>query len=92
MIENTEAQRHLHLDLVSPAHQQVIDIARHHGALGWKVNGAGGEGGSVTVLGGVNRESRSFMLREIESAAANSRNIPIRLTPSGLRVWDSPVE
>ncbi|MGA2904945.1 MAG: hypothetical protein ABSD98_14000, partial [Candidatus Korobacteraceae bacterium] len=48
MIENTEAQCSLHPALVGTAHQQIIDIARKYGALGWKVNGAGGEGGSVT--------------------------------------------
>ena len=31
--------------LVSDAALQVIDIARQHGAIGWKVNGAGGDGG-----------------------------------------------
>ena len=52
MIENTEAQRRLHPDLVSPDAQRVIEIAQAHGALGWKVNGAGGDGGSLTLLSG----------------------------------------
>lgn len=47
---NTEAQRALHPSLVSPAAQRVIDAGRSVGALGWKVNGAGGDGGTVTVL------------------------------------------
>ena len=47
MIQNTEAQRNLHSALVSPDAQQVIEIAQAHGALGWKVNGAGGAGGSA---------------------------------------------
>ncbi len=51
MIANTEAQVALHPGLVSPAARQVIELARKHGALGWKVNGAGGHGGTVTVLG-----------------------------------------
>jgi len=46
----TDAQRTLHPALVSDRAEQVIDAARRAGALGWKVNGAGGEGGSVTVL------------------------------------------
>jgi D-glycero-alpha-D-manno-heptose-7-phosphate kinase len=45
MIENTEAQERLHPDLVSADARRVIEIARAHGALGWKVNGAGGDGG-----------------------------------------------
>ncbi|HJS30147.1 MAG TPA: hypothetical protein VJ768_11025, partial [Anaerolineales bacterium] len=49
-IENTEAQRSLHPGLVNKSAQQVIDIAEGYHALGWKVNGAGGEGGSVALL------------------------------------------
>src|SRR5271167_3462348 len=92
MIENTEAQRNLHPELVGTAHQQIIDIAREHGALGWKVNGAGGEGGSVTLLSGPDRAVRRSMLQMIESTNPNYRNIPIRLNPFGLSVWDSPIE
>ncbi|MGB9605468.1 MAG: hypothetical protein ACPL88_06265 [Bryobacteraceae bacterium] len=42
MIENTDAQQNLHPALVGPHHRRIIDIARAHRALGWKVNGAGG--------------------------------------------------
>lgn len=45
----TDAQQRLHPALVGPAHRAVIDQARRGGATGWKVNGAGGSGGSVTV-------------------------------------------
>ena len=92
MIENTEAQRRLHPDLVGSDHQQIIDIASEYGALGWKVNGAGGKGGSITLLSGADRAVRRSMLRTIESANPNYRNIPIRLSPLGLSVWDSPLE
>jgi D-glycero-alpha-D-manno-heptose-7-phosphate kinase len=47
----TEAQRRLHPSLVSNDAQLVIDAAHQHGAVGWKVNGAGGDGGSVTLIG-----------------------------------------
>jgi D-glycero-alpha-D-manno-heptose-7-phosphate kinase len=40
MIENTEAQAQLHPELVSDDARRVIEIARAHGAVGWKVNGA----------------------------------------------------
>jgi D-glycero-alpha-D-manno-heptose-7-phosphate kinase len=50
LIGSTESQRALHPSLVSAGAQEVIDAARTAGALGWKVNGAGGDGGSVTVL------------------------------------------
>jgi D-glycero-alpha-D-manno-heptose-7-phosphate kinase len=88
MIENTEAQADLHPQLAGAAHQQIIGIARECGALGWKVNGAGGEGGSVTLLCGPDRAARESMLRAIESANPKFRVIPIRLSPSGLRVWE----
>ena len=46
----TDTQADLHAGLVGAAHRRAITIARAHDALGWKVNGAGGEGGSLTVL------------------------------------------
>ncbi|QXC62329.1 hypothetical protein KSP35_05855 [Aquihabitans sp. G128] len=46
----TDAQGALHPDLVGAAHAAAIDVARSAGANGWKVNGAGGEGGSLTVV------------------------------------------
>ena len=52
MIRNTEAQADLHETLVSKTARQIFDIAKHYGAIGWKVNGAGGDGGSVTILSG----------------------------------------
>ncbi|MFN2190284.1 MAG: GHMP kinase, partial [Candidatus Promineifilaceae bacterium] len=50
MTANTEAQRRLHPELISRDASKIIEIAQEHQALGWKVNGAGGEGGSVTIL------------------------------------------
>ena len=52
LVAATEAQRDLHPALVGSPHQAAIDVARAHGAAGWKVNGAGGDGGSLTVLSG----------------------------------------
>ncbi len=92
MIENTEAQANLHPGLVSPRHQAVIEVARRHGALGWKVNGAGGDGGSVTILGGPKAAATREMLREIVTAMPQTRNIPVYLSPFGLRVWESPMD
>ena len=88
MIQNTEAQRNLHPDLVSAEAQRVIEIAQAHGALGWKVNGAGGEGGSLTILGGPSSHVKRAMIREIEQENALFRNIPIYLSRYGLRVWE----
>ncbi len=50
LVAATGAQAELHPSLVGPAHAAGIDVARSLGAAGWKVNGAGGDGGSLTVL------------------------------------------
>jgi D-glycero-alpha-D-manno-heptose-7-phosphate kinase len=92
MIENTDAQANLHPDLLSPRHAAVIDVARQNGAIGWKLNGAGGDGGSVTLLSGPDTAERRGMVREIEAALPECRSIPILLSPLGLRTWDTPVE
>lgn len=89
MVVNTEAQTHLHPDLVSADALKVIDIARRHGALGWKVNGAGGPGGSVTILSGDLSRDKRTMIREIEAADPLFRHIPLYLSRFGLRTWES---
>jgi D-glycero-alpha-D-manno-heptose-7-phosphate kinase len=90
MAENTEAQRRLHPALVSADAQRVLDIARAHGALGWKVNGAGGEGGSVTILCGPLSYAKRAMIRELEQENRLFKSIPIYLSRHGLRVWERP--
>jgi len=90
MVSNTEAQRRLHPALISKDAQQVIDIAGEHGALGWKMNGAGGEGGSLTLLSGPSMSARRAMIREIEETNPLYQSIPIYLSRYGLRVWTLP--
>ena len=51
MITNTIGQMGLHPALVSEPAQDLIDLGRRHGAVGWKINGAGGDGGTVTLVG-----------------------------------------
>jgi D-glycero-alpha-D-manno-heptose-7-phosphate kinase len=88
MIQNTEAQRRLHPELIGKGAQRIIDIARDHGALGWKVNGAGGEGGSV-ILHRISRyPARRAMIREIEQEDPAFRHIPIALCRLGLHTWE----
>jgi D-glycero-alpha-D-manno-heptose-7-phosphate kinase len=89
MIENTERQADLHPSLISESARQVIGIARKHRALGWKVNGAGGEGGSLSILGGGSPRERRAMIREIEAIDPGIRHIPTYLSRFGLRVWES---
>jgi D-glycero-alpha-D-manno-heptose-7-phosphate kinase len=88
MIANTEAQGRLHPDLVGPAARRVIEIAQAHGALGWKVNGAGGEGGTLTLLCNALSSVKRSMIRAIEQDNPLFRNIPIYLSRHGLRVWE----
>lgn len=90
MIENTETQRRLHEGLVSDEARSVIETAKAFGAAGWKVNGAGGGGGSLTILSGPGAHARRQMIREILQRHPFVRNIPVSLSREGLRVWESP--
>ncbi|NLG26957.1 MAG: GHMP kinase [Chloroflexi bacterium] len=87
MQANTEAQRNLHPALVSKEADQIIAIAQAHGALGWKVNGAGGDGGSMTLLSGPEMTRKRAMIHDIEETNPLFQNIPIYLSRFGLRVW-----
>jgi D-glycero-alpha-D-manno-heptose-7-phosphate kinase len=89
MVANTEAQAQLNPALVSADAHRVIEIARAHGATGWKVNGAGGDGGSLTLLCGDLSHQKREMVRAIEAESTFCRNIPIYLSRFGLRVWES---
>ena len=89
MIRNTEAQRDLHPDLIDPDAQRVIEVSQAHGALGWKVNGAGGAGGSLTILCGSLSHIKRTMIREIEQENPLFGSIPIYLSRFGLRTWET---
>ncbi|MCC6730729.1 MAG: GHMP kinase [Chthonomonadales bacterium] len=89
MIDNTDAQGRLHADLVGADARRVIAIAREHGAIGWKVNGAGGDGGSVTILCGDNSHEKRSMVRAVEADNPLYRSIPVYLSRHGLRVWEA---
>ncbi len=85
MNENTQAQRELHPDLICRAFEDIIAMASDFGALGCKVNGAGGDGGSLTILtdGDMSRKRELMnLLREKEF-----HPLPIYLSRQGLRVW-----
>jgi D-glycero-alpha-D-manno-heptose-7-phosphate kinase len=88
MIENTEAQERLHTELISEDARRVIRIARAHGAIGWKVNGAGGPGGSLTILSGSLSHTKRHMIREIEEENPLYKSIPIYLSRYGVRTWE----
>ena len=54
----TDAQAALHRSLVSEPARALIAEAQSLGALGWKVNGAGGAGGSISILCRPSRRDR----------------------------------
>jgi D-glycero-alpha-D-manno-heptose-7-phosphate kinase len=89
MSDNTAAQMALHADLLSADAHHVIDLAVRHGAIGWKVNGAGGDGGSITLLGDGDDMRMTAMIQAIERANPAFRRIPIALSDVGLHVAES---
>ena len=89
-IANTEGQRRLHPDLVGRDAARVIEVARAHGAAGWKVNGAGGDGGSLTILAPAPDDARRRLAHEILRVDRAYRILPIALDEDGLTVWDEP--
>jgi D-glycero-alpha-D-manno-heptose-7-phosphate kinase len=78
-----DQQAALHPSVVSTDARLVGALADASGALGWKVNGAGGDGGSVSVLLGEDPSARAaFSLRLIRALPA-ARIVPIRLARVG---------
>lgn len=86
MIKNNEAQRQLDPKLISPEADAVAAIARKLGAIGWKVNGAGGKGGSITILASREETQKSAMLEQINGLGRGIKNLPVRLSSQGLTV------
>ena len=84
MQANTEAQRALHPMLVSPVAYEIIHIARQHGALGWKVNGAGGDGGSLTILCNDSSVARRQLVADVLATLPQVRHIPIHISRTGV--------
>ena len=89
MVENTDAQARLHPYLVSGDAHRLIRLAAAQGAQGWKVNGAGGDGGSVTLLCGPDAQAKERLLEALRTPGAGFEVIPVRLSREGLRTWES---
>lgn len=85
MIANTDAQESLHPELVGVDARQVIEFAAVHGAVGWKVNGAGGDGGSVTVLTST-QEAKAALEQRVAALDTRYRVLPIQISSAGLLV------
>jgi len=86
MIENNECQRALHPDLISEKADAVIKIAKNFRAAGWKVNGAGGSGGSISLLCSPEKSERDKMFRKLNSIGKGIRVLPLYLSEEGLSV------
>ncbi len=85
MIANTDAQRALHPELVGTDAERVIEAARAAGAIGWKVNGAGGDGGSLTILSPT-PEVRVEIEPRITGLDPGYEVLPTQVSPLGLQV------
>ena len=88
MRANTEAQRSLHPGLVGPDADRVIGVAAAHGSLGWKVNGAGGDGGSMTIVSATAADKEDIDNR-IRLLDPRYRVLPVRLDQRGCQVGGS---
>jgi D-glycero-alpha-D-manno-heptose-7-phosphate kinase len=89
MSDNTLAQAELHPDLVSMKALAVIRRAASLGALGWKVNGAGGEGGSLTILASADPQEKEKLIHAIESSFEGVKNIPVKINRTGVVVSET---
>jgi D-glycero-alpha-D-manno-heptose-7-phosphate kinase len=85
MIANTDAQGALHPALVGADARRVIELASAQGAAGWKVNGAGGDGGSLTLLS-ASPGAKAALEQEVRAQDARFRIVPVRVSPAGLEV------
>ena len=69
----------------------VEKVARAHDALGWKVNGAGGEGGSLSILFGPEGELKRSFIKALADVNPKFQVIPTYLSRMGLRRWEAAV-
>jgi D-glycero-alpha-D-manno-heptose-7-phosphate kinase len=69
LTEATAAQSRLHPALVADDARAVGEVATAHGAAGWKVNGAGGAGGSVTIVAPPDPTARAALLAALPPTA-----------------------
>ena len=86
MVAATDVTRSLHPSLVSGQADVLIGAARAAGAIGWKPNGAGGEGGSLTFLAGPGPGAPARLVAAVRAVGGPHAVLPIRLAPRGLSV------
>ena len=64
----------------------MIAAVAARGALGWKVNGAGGEGGSLAILCPPGAGERAAIEAAIAQASNTYQVLPTSIAPAGLDV------
>jgi len=88
MRENNECQRSLFHSLISREADAVIAVAQKLGASGWKVNGAGGQGGSLTILANRDDGVKRRMLQAIAALGKGIKPLAASLSATGLEAWE----
>jgi D-glycero-alpha-D-manno-heptose-7-phosphate kinase len=83
MNENWRAQKDLHADITTPDVEALHRAAFEAGAVGFKLNGAGG-GGTATLM--CRRNTNHIVRRAVE--ALNMRVLPSKIDFTGLRTWE----
>lgn len=84
MNDNWAAQKDLHPEITTPQVDELEARARAAGAIGFKLNGAGG-GGTATLLC---QRNRNHLVR-LAVEAAGMHVLPAKIDPDGLRTWES---
>jgi D-glycero-alpha-D-manno-heptose-7-phosphate kinase len=82
MNKNWEAQKNLHPLMVNPIIKKIERMAEKYGAIGFKLNGAGG-GGSATILSGIRSE---FRLKK-KIVEEGFQILPMKINFNGVQVW-----
>ncbi|MFX1343717.1 MAG: hypothetical protein ACFFAI_01320 [Promethearchaeota archaeon] len=82
MNKNWTAQKQLHNSMVNADIKEAERIAINNGALGFKVNGAGG-GGSVSILADTGKE---YVLKQ-ELIESGFQILPVKLDFMGVQTW-----
>lgn len=87
MNKNWEAQKNLHPLMVNPIIKKVEKIAEKYGAIGFKLNGAGG-GGSATILAAIGSEYKlKTKIKEV-----GFQVLPLKLNFKGVQTWTADLD
>lgn len=85
--ENTAVQRALHPALICEAFERIVEEATAFNVRGCKVNGAGGDGGSIALLTDGDMAKKRALQQRLQTCGYQV--LPVYLSRRGLRVWHS---